>query len=182
MIVGVDGIIAIEDLGVQDRLIINPNMWRSIFKPRMAKIIEAAHQRGLHVISHTCGYILEIIEDMIEIGLDVIQIDLQDNMGIEKLAERYAGRICFFCPVDIQTTLPYDDFEKIEGKAKHLIEAFGSNNGGFMAKTYPQPEAINIPEKNNQCMCDAFKKYGKYSLENAGKLINIGLKPEDIDI
>lgn len=162
---GVDGMIAIEDLGVQDRLIISPKMWRSIFKPRMARIIEAAHQRGLHVISHTCGYILDIIEDMIEIGLDVIQIDQQDNMGIDKLAGRYAGRICFFCPVDIQTTLPFDDPEKIEDKAKHLIRAFGSHNGGFMAKTYPQPQSINIPEKNTKFMCDCFKRYGKYPLE-----------------
>ena len=31
-----------------------------------------------------------------------------------------------------------------------------------LAKTYPQPEAINIPEPNTAYMCEMFKKYGNY--------------------
>ena len=31
---------------------------------------------------HSCGYIMDILEDLIEIGLDVIQIDQQENMGL----------------------------------------------------------------------------------------------------
>ncbi len=158
---GVNGIIAIEDLGVQDRLIIGPDILRELFIPRYAKVIERAHQRGLHVFFHTCGHILDIIEDFIDIGLDVIQIDQQDNMGIDNLAERYRGRICFFCPVDIQSVLiKPDNFSAIEDKVKQLINAFGSEDGGFMAKTYPQPEAIKIPEANTAYMCEMFKKYG----------------------
>lgn len=162
---GADGIIAIEDLGLQDRLIIAPDMWREIYKPRMARIVAATHERGMHFMSHTCGQILDVIEDYIEIGVDVLQIDQQDNMGIDELARRYAGRICFFCPVDIQTTLPVGTFEQIEDKAKHLIKAFGSKGGGFMAKTYPQPEAIAIPEANTKYMCEVFKRYGRYPLQ-----------------
>ena len=136
-------------------------MWREIFKPRYAKIIKKLHQHGMHFIIHSCGYIFELIEDFIEIGVDVVQIDQQDNMGIDSLAEKYAGRICFFCPVDIQSTLATGNFSDIEAKAKHLMKAFGNKNGGFMAKTYPQPDAINIPEQNTAFMCDVFKKQGR---------------------
>ena len=130
----------------------------------LAQIVAQTHRRGMHFISHTCGGILDIIEDFIEIGVDVVQIDQQDNMGIDELARRYAGRICFFCPVDIQTTLPVGTWPQIEAKAKHLMKAFGSRGGGFMAKTYPQPEAINIPEANTKFMCEVFKRYGRYPL------------------
>lgn len=161
----VDGIIAIEDLGVQDRLIISPQMWREIFKPRYKKIIDELHKNGMHFFIHSCGYIIELIEDMIEIGVDVIQIDQQLNMGIDKLTEKYAGRVCFFCPVDIQTVLINGTKEEIEQETKKLIRAFGAANGGFIAKTYPQPEDIDIPEENMTYMCEAFKKYGKYPLK-----------------
>ena len=50
-------------------------------------------------------------------------------------------------------------------KSKHLMKAFGNKNGGFMAKTYPQPEAIDIPEENNEYMCETFKRFGKYPLD-----------------
>ncbi len=161
---GANGLIAIEDLGLQDRLIIAPDLWREIYKLRMARIVEATHKRGMHFMSHTCGQILDIIEDFIEIGVDVVQIDQQDNMGIDALASRYAGRVCFFCPVDIQTTLPGGSFAQIEAKARHLMKAFGGKDGGFMAKTYPQPEAIEIPEVNTKYMCEVFKRDGRYPL------------------
>ena len=162
---GVHGIIAIDDMGVQDRLIISPKHWREIIKPRYARVIQVAHERGIHIFSHICGFILDIIEDLIEVGLDVIQIDQQDNMGVDELARRYGGRICFFCPVDIQTTLIKPNLPAVEEKARHLLRAFGRYDGGFMAKTYPQPEAISIPEENTAYMCEVFKKYGKYPLD-----------------
>lgn len=161
---GVDGMIAIEDLGVQDRLIISPTLWREVFKPRYKRIIEALHKRNMHFIIHSCGHIFELIEDLIEIKTDVLQIDQQDNMGIDKLADSYAGRICFFCPVDIQSTLPVASHDEIEASAKKLIDSFGTKDGGFMAKTYPQPEAIDIPEVNTAYMCEIFKKHGQYYL------------------
>ena len=162
---GVNGLIAIEDLGLQERMFISPRLWREIYKPGFARIIEAAHSRGLHVFSHTCGYIENIIEDLIEIKLDVLQLDQQDHMGIERLGERFGGRICFFCPVDIQTTLcKPGGLPAIESKVKQLIWNFGRYHGGFMAKTYPQPESIQIPEENNAFMCEQVRRYGRYPL------------------
>jgi hypothetical protein len=163
---GVHGIIAIDDMGLQDRLMISPKDWRALIKPRYARVIEEAHALGVHIFSHICGYIPDIIGDLIDVGLDVLQIDQQDNMGIDMLADRFGGQICFFCPVDIQTTLPIsDNLPAIEAKAKHLIRSFGVYNGGFMAKTYPQTESIRIPEENTAYMCEIFKKYGQYPLD-----------------
>ncbi len=161
---GADGIIAIEDLGLQNSLMIHPDMWREIFKPRMAKISKHCHDRNMHFIVHTCGGILDVIDDYIEIGVDVLQIDQQDNMGIGELSRRYRGRICFFCPVDIQTTLPSGSFEQIEAHVKRLIGKLGTEKGGFMAKTYPQPDSIAIPEANTKFMCECFKKFGRFPL------------------
>ncbi len=162
---GVHGIIAIEDLGVQDRLFISPQQWRQFFKPRYAAVIRRMHQNGMEFFIHSCGQIFDLIEDFIEIGVNVLQIDQQHHMGIERLAEWYGGRICFFCPADIQRVLTVSDQpEQIEQNVKSLIYHFGRYNGGFIAKTYPQPESIHIPEENNSLMCELFKRYGQYPL------------------
>ena len=34
-----------------------------------------------------------------------------------------------------------------------------------MAKTYPQPESIGVPEINNRFMCEVFRKFGTYYAE-----------------
>lgn len=160
--IGVNGMIAIEDLGLQKSLFISPQMWRRFFKPSYEKIIRKVHEAGMQFFIHSCGYIFDLIEDFIEIGTDVLQIDQQDNMGIDRLDETYGGRICFFCPCDIQTVLPKGNFAEIEERVKKLIGAFGRYGGGFMAKTYPMPASINITEESTKYMCDMFKKWGKY--------------------
>lgn len=166
---GVHGLIAIEDLGVQDRLIVGPEIWRERFKPAYRRVIERMHEHGMHFFIHSCGNIFDLIEDFIEIGVDVVQIDQQDNMGIGRLAERYAGRICFFCPADIQTRLSVPgNYAAIEASVRELVTRFSKNGGGFMAKTYPQNRAIGIPEENTRFMCEAFKRWGEYSAHPAG--------------
>lgn len=159
---GVDGIIAGDDLGLQDRLIISPNMWRTLFKPYYKKIIDAAHKNNMEMMLHICGNISDIIEDLIEIGLDVLQIDQQDHMGIEMLGEKYKGRIAFFCPTDIQSTLCNNDQQKIKEKAVQLLECLGSREGGFIAKMYPQPSSIGILPESAETMCKTFLEYGRY--------------------
>lgn len=159
---GVDGVIAGDDLGLQKTLLISPNTWRKLFKPYYAKIIKAAHDNHIDMMLHICGYIVDIIDDLIEIGLDVLQIDQQDNMGIDVLSEKYKGKIAFFCPTDIQTTLIGDDQKKIEAKAKQLVESLGSEKGGFIAKMYPQPASLDIKQKSIDTMCESFLRYGKY--------------------
>ena len=47
---GADGMIAIEDLGLQDRMIIAPDLWRELYKPNMAKIVQKCHSRNMHFI------------------------------------------------------------------------------------------------------------------------------------
>lgn len=163
---GIHGIIDIDDMGLQDRLMVSPRLWRELWKPRYAKLMDAAHKRNIHIFAHICGYIIDIIEDLIEIGLDAINLDQQDNMGLRELGRRFGGRICFFCPLDIQTTLSKSvGKEMIYRKTRQMIWEFGRFNGGFICKTYPQPEAIRIPEENNAWMAEAVKRFGVYPLK-----------------
>lgn len=153
---GVDGVIGFDDLGLQDRLMISPDMWREIFKSRYKKLIDTAHNRGIKFILHSCGYIFEIIEDFIEIGLDALQCDQQDNMGVDNLNEKFGGRIAFFSPVDVQTTLSSNDYKKISEKTKYLMKTLGGHNGGLIGKVYPTPKDLGANEKSVRVMLDAF--------------------------
>lgn len=161
---GVDGVILIEDMGLQDRMMISPKMWHEIYAPLYTRMFAAAHERGLDVISHTCGHIVSILDDYIACGLDVIQMDQQDNMGLETL-HQFAGKVCFFCSLDIQTSIEYNR-EQIFEKASQMVKNLATPEGGFMAKTYPQPDAIHITDRYMRDMTEAFaaasqEYYGK---------------------
>ncbi len=123
--VGVDGFMSPDDLGWQDRLMVSPEIFRTFFKPRYKRVYSHAMKKGVLPFLHSCGYIIDIVGDLIEADLKVIQMDQQENMGVDNLAERYGGKICFYCPVDIQKTMIHGTLDEIREYAKKLIMAFG---------------------------------------------------------
>ena len=154
--IGADGVMFAEDWGTQDRLLVSPALWRRLFKPSFQVLVERAHAHGLHVLMHSCGYIYEIIEDLIEVAIDVLQLDQPELLGVERLSREFGGRIAFFCPVDIQRVMQTGDKATIQREARRMVELLGCFNGGFMAKDYPQWEAIGVPDEWAQWAREAF--------------------------
>lgn len=153
---GVDGYFLLDDWGLQDRLMIAPKSWRALWKPRYAKIFAAAHEAGLFTFLHSCGHIVDILEDLIEIGLDVIQMDQQENMGLELLGERFGGRITFFCPVDIQNTMVYGTMDDIRSYCRKMAVCLGRPGGGFIPRWYADPQSAGHRPEAIEAMCQEF--------------------------
>ena len=151
-----DGYIFCDDWGLQDRLMISPDSWREVWKPRYERVYSAAHEAGLLTFLHSCGYIVDILDDFIEIGLDVIQMDQQLNMGLDALGERFGGRITFWCPVDIQAVMGKASGEEIRAYCRRMVRMLGRPEGGFIAKWYPDPEGAGHPQEAIEAMSEEF--------------------------
>jgi len=157
---GVDGYMFADDWGLQKSLMISPTMWREIWKPRYARVYQAAHSEGLLTFLHSCGYIVDILDDLIEIGLDVIQMDQQENMGLELLGGRFGGRITFWCPVDIQAVMPHASPDEIRTYVRKMVKFLGTPEGGLMGRWYADPAAVGHSPEAINAMCDEFIRIG----------------------
>ncbi len=157
---GMDGVFFCEDWGTQDRLLISPALWRELFKPSFAKLCDLAHKKGMYVFMHSCGYIYEILEDLIETGIDVFQFDQPALMGIDRISAIFASRATLFSSVDIQMTLPTGDRALIEHEAARLIDSFFRNGGGFIARDYGDYNTIKVRPEWSGWMRDAFIRHG----------------------
>lgn len=158
---GVHGFMSWDDWGLQTNLQIRPAYWREMFKPRYARVIQACHTAKLHYILHSCGFIWEIIPDLIEIGLDVLQLDQPRLMGSERLAAAFGGKVCFWNCVDIQwSTSNEATTEAVLREPSHMVEQFRPFKGGFIARQYPQPRDIGMPPEQHRAIYDAFMAAG----------------------
>ena len=157
--IGADGYIFCDDWGLQDRLMIAPDSWRKFWKPRYATIYKAAREANLITMLHSCGYITDILDDLIEIGLDVIHMDQQVNMGLETLGKRFAGRITFFSPVDIQLVLPRGDLDEIRAYCRAMYDNLW-RNGGFIPRWYSDPVGAGISKKAGETSYREFLRIG----------------------
>jgi len=158
--VGVHGIMSCDDWGLQDRPMLSPAIFAQYWKPVYHRVYHHAHERGLLTFLHSCGHIADLLPHFIEAELDVIQMDQQENMGVDNLAERFGGKICFWCPVDIQNTMVKGTVDEVRAYARHLIDAFGKYNGGFIAQWYASPQAVNHSPEKIEAMAREFVEYG----------------------
>ena len=163
---GADAVFFCEDWGTQTSLFIRPDLWREIFKPRFVRLCGAAHELGLRIFMHSCGRMTVIIPDLIEAGIDVLQFDQPRIHGLGTLSQ-FSDQVTFWCPVDIQTTLPTRDPALIEAEAKEMIEKLGGNGGGFIAGYYGGYEGIGLEPKWQDIACRAFMAHGRYQTATA---------------
>lgn len=155
---GADALITSDDWGLQNSLMISPDKWREIWKPRYRKIYQTAHENGLLTVLHSCGDIRLILDDLVDIGLDCIQMDQQENMGLDYLGSKYKGKITFFCPVDIQGTFAQGTLEEIKQYCHRMFHALGSSKGGFIAKWYQDPKGVGHRPEAIDAMSQEFLK------------------------
>jgi uroporphyrinogen decarboxylase len=88
-----------QDFGDLRGVTIGPDLWRRIFKPHFKALFSEWHRISrMKIGMHSCGAISEILEDLIECGLDVInpvQVSAR-GMEPESLSRRFGGRIVFY--------------------------------------------------------------------------------------
>ena len=123
----VDALFIMDDWGTQNSLLINPAMWRRIFKPLYRDYIDLAHAAGKKIFMHSDGCILDIYPDLIEMGLDAINSQIF-CMGVDRLAA-YKGRITFWGEMDRQHILPSGTEEQVIRAVQDIREHLYSNGG-----------------------------------------------------
>jgi uroporphyrinogen decarboxylase len=135
---GVDMIWIGDDMGAQDRMLISPETWRRLFKPRMATFISALRSINpdVKVAYHSDGNISPIIPDLIEIGLDVLNPIQPQSMDPEKVKKEYGDKLCFWGSMDEQYTLPFGTPTEVEREVITRLKTLGKNGGLIIGPTH----------------------------------------------
>lgn len=150
-----------DDWGTQQALMISPELFRSIFKPQYKRIFDKAHECGMDIRFHTDGKINDILPDLIELGVDIINIHQPRLVDIDEVSKVAQGKICFEVAVDIQETLPKGDKELIEKEVIELVNKWATPDGGLIGVEYGYLNAIGTTKESMLYALECFEKHGK---------------------
>ena len=116
-----------DDVGMQDRLLLSLETWRRNLKPRLKRVIDAIREasdgRKVWVQYHSDGDVTPLVEDLIEIGVDILNPVQPECMDLEVLAERYQSNLAFSGMIGTQTTMPFgtpDDVRAAVARCRSL--------------------------------------------------------------
>jgi len=156
---GFHGIHFADDWGTQSGLMISPDLWRRLFRPRYERQFALAHELGMHVWYHCCGDFLPIVEDFHAIGADVLNIAQPNVMDLAEVGRRLRGRQCFMLPISYQTTSISGTPQQIRAEARRMFELLGTPEGGFIG--YVEEYGCMGMSRENYVACgDAFRRLG----------------------
>jgi uroporphyrinogen decarboxylase len=121
-----DAVLIGNDWGSQTGLMLSPELLHQFVFKGTKQLIDQAHSYGYKVVHHSCGSIVEIIPDLIELGADAIHPiqALATGMSAGKLKEKYTGKVSFCGGVDAQDLLVNGTPEQVSEKVSELKRLF----------------------------------------------------------
>ncbi len=151
-----NGVLIGNDFGSQTALMVDPDMLRHFVFPGTKKLVDQAKSYGLKVMHHSCGSIHPIIDDLFEMGVDIVHPiqALATDMSVEHLNETHTDKV--FCGgVDAQELLVNGSPEEIASRISEIKKLFP--NGLIIS---PSHEAIlpDIAPENIEALFTAIKK------------------------
>ena len=122
------------DIGTQRGMMLSPELWRQHIKPYSEQLIRPFKEMGLITYYHSCGGIVPVIEDLIEMGLDILDPVQPKAAGMdpEELKSRFGDRLTFHGGIDEQELLPRGNPSEIRKEVERIIQIFGKK-GGYIA-------------------------------------------------
>ena len=147
-----------EDLGTQNNSMISPTLFKKYIKPEYATIMKPVKDKGKLVYMHSDGLILDLIDDLIECGIDII--NLQDMVnGIDNIQKYIKGRIAIDLDIDRQSVIPFGTPKDIDDLIHESVSKLWSVEGGLSLMHALEP---NVPEENIHALLDSLEKHRNY--------------------
>jgi len=127
-----------EDCGNQRGRMFSPRDFDQVFRPRLQRFIDLAHEFGAKAMLHSCGDTHEIMPTFIEMGLDILDAMQPEPPGMnpEKIRAICKGKLAFCGLISTQQTLPYGSAEDCRREARHRLGVITPGGGYILSPAH----------------------------------------------
>ena len=156
---GVDGVSFSEDLGSQRALMISPEQFREFIKPAYARIFKVVKDAGLLINFHSCGCVQDIVEDLIDVGVDILNPVQSRANDLHLMKQKAQGKIALQGAIDTHEVLMLGTPETVEAEVKRVLSTLAPGGGYIIGPDQGMP----FPEENIAALWAAAETWGVYA-------------------
>jgi uroporphyrinogen decarboxylase len=152
---GVDILHTGDDVANQNTLMFSRDTWRHFIKARWAKTYEAAREinPNIEIWYHSDGNITDIIDELVDIGVTVLNPVQPECMDLRELKKRYGTELVFDGTIGTQSTMPFGDASEVRRVVAERKESLGFDGGLILSPTHVlEPE---VPPENVEAFLSA---------------------------
>jgi len=157
---GADAIQLCVDYGNQNGPWMSPAMFRRFVKPALERHADAFKKKGAFVVLHSDGYIMPLLKDVVDAGINAYQgIDAIAGMSLKKVKEEFGSKICLVGNVDPRI-IEFGTKEEVEKEVDRCLKEGGKE--GYILSASANI-SVNTNAENFVHMVNYAKRKGVYS-------------------
>jgi hypothetical protein len=131
------------DIAMKAKLLHSPQWLRKEFFPRLKRINDAYHEHDTLCLFHSDGYLMEILPDLIEAGIDGLNpIETVAGMDVAEIHRLYGNRIFLTGGIDMSQLLSRGTPDQVRDICRKTIEE--APTGYFMGSTTEIDNSSNL--------------------------------------
>ncbi|OFV80561.1 MAG: hypothetical protein A2W26_12345 [Acidobacteria bacterium RBG_16_64_8] len=155
---GVDVLLLDDDVAECSGLLFSPTMWRRFFKPRLARIVEAARAASsdLLIFYHSDGNFTALLSDLVEVGVDVVNPVAPDCMDAAAIRRTFGGRLALWGTVGTAVGWDLGAPSQLRGEVRRRLETIGKS-GLLLSPAY---DLDFTPRENVAAFVEAAHEFG----------------------
>lgn len=158
-----------DDWGMQTGPIMSPDLFRKVFKPRYKPLLDLVRSKtDAKICLHTCGATYWILDDLADIGIDVVhpvQPTAAGNEDPERIKKDYGDKFVFYSNIANTTILPHGTPQEVADEVTRKIRALAPG-GGYILSGGHNIQA-DVPPENVVALFDTAYEVGRYPIAQA---------------
>ena len=147
-----------DDMGFNNAQFFSLALFRKIIRPVHQKAVDWAHKKGIRVRLHSCGYIMPLLPDILDIGFEALHgLEVKAGMNAVEVKRNYGDRLV------LHGGLPATQWLDIEGATaliKQRMPILMESGGYIFATDHSIPHSV--PLKNMEEIVRLAKEIGRY--------------------
>lgn len=159
---GVDMISLNDDIGIQQSMMMSPQMWRRWIKPYMAQVIAAIRRVNPRILFryHSDGWFVPVIPDLIEIGVSSLITVQPESMDVYEIKRRFGHRISLEGTFGLQGALMRGTPDQVQDMVE--AQCAGLMPGGGWLASPSNAVTPDIPWENLVAFFEALQAHSTY--------------------
>ena len=147
-----------DDMGYKGTTFFSPELYRELLKPYHRSAVDWAHDKGIYARLHSCGNIMTLVPDLVDMGLDALNpLEVKAGMDALALKKQYGDKLVFHGGVN---AVLWDDADAIIAKIDRVVPVMKENGGYIFASDHSIPNSVSL--ENFRKIVAEVKRVGSY--------------------
>ncbi|NMB46121.1 MAG: hypothetical protein GX998_06875 [Firmicutes bacterium] len=141
-----------DDVAYKSGLFFQPAVFRRVWIHRMDRLMAPAREKGIPIMYHSDGDIMEILPDLLDMGVNALNPIEPYGMDIRAVRKRFGNRLCLVGNLDVGGNLSSGTPADVRAEAEDIIDAVGQDGAFVLASSHSITP--NVPPENFLAMIE----------------------------